>query len=62
MVYAPMRRASDRIEAVRGKRGMAARLTRWSGALVAGLAFARLYLQPVRSTVLPEKVRLQPIW
>ena len=57
-----LRRASDRIEALRGEPGWGARLRRWSATLAAGWSFARLYLQPVRSNVLPKKVRLQPVW
>ena len=37
-------------------------VTRASGTLGAGLAFARMYLQRPKSNALPRSIRLQPAW
>ena len=64
-----MRRGLDRlwhlaegIERARARGGVTGWLTRMGLATAAAATFARLYLLPVRSNTLPEKVRLVPAW
>lgn len=57
-----MQKAADRVTAARRKGGLGGRLSLWRGVIGAGVAFARLYFQPVRSLILPDRVLLHPIW
>jgi magnesium-protoporphyrin IX monomethyl ester (oxidative) cyclase len=44
------------------KGGLSGRLTKWAGTTQAALAFASLYLIPVRKSTPPASVRLEPIY
>ena len=57
-----MERAMRRMDAGRHQSGLRGWWTRTSGAAAAGLAFARLYLIPVRKTTPPASPRLQPAY
>jgi magnesium-protoporphyrin IX monomethyl ester (oxidative) cyclase len=57
-----LRVAADDIEAARAKGGIAGAARRLVATARCGLAFARLYLTPVKDNALPETTRLQPAW
>ena len=57
-----MRGISAGIDATQQQNGVGAAVRRLGLKLSAGLTFARLYLQPVKTTELPATVRLQPVW
>lgn len=53
---------SRRIDAARAKGGLAGRLEHGRQAARGALAFARLYLMPVKENPLPADIRMQPVW
>ena len=57
-----MRGISAGIDATQQQNGVGAAVRRLGLKLSAGLTFARLSLQPVKTTELPATVRLQPVW
>jgi magnesium-protoporphyrin IX monomethyl ester (oxidative) cyclase len=57
-----LRLAAARIEDGKARGGIGGLISRVSGTLGAGLAFARMYLQRPRSNALPSSIRLQPAW
>ena len=57
-----LRLAAARIEDGKARGGIGGLLSRVSGTLGAGLAFARMYLQRPKPNALPHAIRLQPAW
>jgi magnesium-protoporphyrin IX monomethyl ester (oxidative) cyclase len=57
-----LRLAAERIEEGKARGGIGGLLSRASGTLGAGLAFARMYLQRPKPNALPRSIRLQPAW
>jgi magnesium-protoporphyrin IX monomethyl ester (oxidative) cyclase len=54
--------ASQRIEQGKKRGGLSGAVMRASGAVGAGLNFARMYLLRPRRNELPATVRMQPAW
>jgi magnesium-protoporphyrin IX monomethyl ester (oxidative) cyclase len=57
-----LRVAADAIEEARVQGGLAGGVKRLAATARCGLAFARLYLTPVKDNALPATTRLQPAW
>ena len=57
-----MRRASERLESARRRRGLRRPLGRIAASAAAGWAFVRLFLVPAKANVLPERVLMPAIW
>jgi magnesium-protoporphyrin IX monomethyl ester (oxidative) cyclase len=57
-----LRVAADDIEEARAKGGLLGGVKRLAATARCGLAFARLYLTPVKDNALPATTRLQPAW
>jgi magnesium-protoporphyrin IX monomethyl ester (oxidative) cyclase len=57
-----LRLAAERIEEGKARGGIGGMMTRASGTLGAGLAFARMYLMAPKPNALPRSIRLQPAW
>ena len=57
-----LRRIAARIDGAKAQGGVIGRVKQVAFTAAAGIAFARLYLQPVRRNALPAAVRLVPAW